>query len=580
MLKQKYLKKVFSLLLALLCFLLCASPALAETENAGVIIEDYVQEHEDSLAGMAVSVFSADTVEYENYFGYADREAGVPVTEDTVFDWGSITKLTVWLSVMQLWEQGKLDLEADIRSYLPEGFLKRLTYDEPLTLIHLMNHQGGFEDSVIGTYVPDERDIMTLEAYLSRFQPAQVYAPGTVTAYSNWGTALAGFIVERVSGEPFYQYVQEHLFRPIGIEHAALSSDLSDNLTTKEQRMALQCYDRSGQPLKVSFSYLLPYPGGGCVSPLRELRRFAQELLNPDTVWFRSRETYEALFTPTAWYGDTDLSLNSHGFWHFRCYAVPLIGHGGNTPGCSSKLMLDPDSGRGMVVVVNQQYESVFTHIMPEAVFGKGEWDTPTYHGWLESARTAYGGIMKIYQIVSICSPAALQQQVYESDFCVLDSSGSPEKISSCYGDYLIITPGKALPMYFMLLWCALGMLFAVFALLWRLIALFAKRRETCPADGFAVSTSLLSLAAGGMLLAFAQSLLTLVFWRPVEYRLWSIGMLLILAALTVLCVRGLGSLRKVETKRRRSMRIAALIAAVGVAANIVFWNLFMFWTA
>jgi Beta-lactamase class C and other penicillin binding proteins len=121
--KHQRIKRTFALVLALLCAVSCAAPALAAgQEDAGAQIQAYVQEHEDTLAGMAVSIFNAESVEYENYFGYADRKAGVPVTEDTVFDWGSITKLTVWISVMQLWEQGKLDLAADICDYSPRVF--------------------------------------------------------------------------------------------------------------------------------------------------------------------------------------------------------------------------------------------------------------------------------------------------------------------------------------------------------------------------------------------------------------------------------------------------------------------------
>ncbi|MBQ7492116.1 MAG: beta-lactamase family protein [Clostridia bacterium] len=576
----KRMKTALALLLALLCALSCAVPALAAGEgDVGAQIEAYVQEHEDTLAGMAVSVFDADAVEYEDYFGFADREAGVPVTEDTVFDWGSVTKLTVWISVMQLWEQGKLDLEADIRDYLPEGFLTRLKYNEPITMIHLMNHQGGFEDAVMGMDTPDERDILPLEDYLYRYQPAQVYEPGTVTAYSNWSTTLAGYIVERVSGEPFYQYVQNHLFKPIGIEHAALNSDLSDDPWVKERRLALRGYDTKGDPLRGPFEYVVPYPCGMCASPLRELRRFAQELLKHDTVWFQSPETYYEMFSPTAFYGDTDLALNSHGFWHIRCYATPVVGHGGNTPGCSSNLLLDPESGRGMVVMVNQQTESVFTHLMAETVFGKGEWEKPDYRGWLESARITYSGLMKVYHIVSTFSPANAEV-VYESDFCVRGTSGGVEKICSCYGDYLVRTPGEVLPMSLMLGWGALGIVFAVVILLWRGVACLVRRGKRCPVDGLAVAASALSLAAGGMILGYATSLLSLAMWRPGSYRLWSVGMLVLMCALAAVCVWGVLSFRKLKTKGRKALRVIALVAAAGVAANIAYWNLFMFWTA
>lgn len=581
--KHRAGRACLALLLSLVCALSCAPSALASLpEEPCRSIESYVHEHEDALAGLAVSVFDAESVEYENYFGYADREAGLAVTEDTVFDWGSITKLTVWISVMQLWEQGKLDLEADVRTYLPDGFLTRLRYDEPITMIHLMNHQGGFEDSVMGLDVPDERDILPLEAYLRRYEPAQVYAPGTVTSYSNWSTTLAGFIVERVSGEPFCQYVQNHLFQPIGIEHAALNSDLSDDLWVKEQRMLLQGYRTDGSRKRASFFYGSPYPCGMCASPLRELRRFAQELLNPDTVWFQSPDTYYEMLSPTDFYGESGSVRNSHGFWTQWEYATPLTGHGGNTTACSSNLLLDLENGRGMVVMTNQYAENTFNYGLADVVFGraiKSAWKRPDYQGWALDARTTYSGIMKVYRIVSTryIRPA---EDLASISFAARSSAGGVEKISAAYGDYLIQTTAQVLPMHAMLLWGAIGLVFSAAALLWKAVACLVRRRKTCPVDGLVVAVAVLSLAAGGMLLAYATSLLEDSLWRPGTYRLWSVGMLVFLCALSALCVWGVSSFRRLETKGRRVLRAAALIAAAGVAANIAYWNLFMFWTA
>ena len=112
-------------------------------------------------------------------------------------------KLLVWVSVMQLYEQGKLELDRDISHYLPDGFLSNLSYDMPVTMLNLMNHNAGFQEVYADVMVTDADYIVSLEEALRKHKPAQIYKPGTVTAYSNWGVALAGFIVEQVSGVSF-----------------------------------------------------------------------------------------------------------------------------------------------------------------------------------------------------------------------------------------------------------------------------------------------------------------------------------------------------------------------------------------
>lgn len=121
-------------------------PSGTERSQIGQKIQDFVKEHEKTTAGMATAVFDKNGTIYKGNFGYVDKENKVKVDDDSVFEWASITKLTVWVSVMQLWEEGKIDLEADIRTYLPEGFLRNLRFDKPITMLDLMNHQAGFDE--------------------------------------------------------------------------------------------------------------------------------------------------------------------------------------------------------------------------------------------------------------------------------------------------------------------------------------------------------------------------------------------------------------------------------------------------
>ena len=201
-------------------------PSGTPYDQIGQKIEDYYKEHEKTSAGLATSVFDKDgqTI-YQNNFGYVDKEKKLAVDDNSVFEWGSATKLTVWVSVMQLWEEGKIDLKTDIKEYLPKDFLKgKLTYDKPITMLDLMNHQAGFGDTGLA-----KGTSKNLGDTLKKVHIYQAYEPGTVTAYSNFGTALAGYIVERISRQSYADYVHEHIFEPLDMRHTALLPDLSDN---------------------------------------------------------------------------------------------------------------------------------------------------------------------------------------------------------------------------------------------------------------------------------------------------------------------------------------------------------------
>jgi len=176
-------------------------PSGLPVSQLATAIEDHVQENQATTAGMAVGVFDGDEILYENYFGFANKAENLHVDADTVFEWGSVTKLITWVSVMQVWEQGLLDLNADIRTYLPDTLLSDLKYDEPITMIHLMNHTPGFEEVYKNIFANEADSSKNLETLLVGSEPRQIFPPGQFTAYSNWGATLAGYIVERVSGQ-------------------------------------------------------------------------------------------------------------------------------------------------------------------------------------------------------------------------------------------------------------------------------------------------------------------------------------------------------------------------------------------
>ncbi|MGB3635450.1 MAG: serine hydrolase domain-containing protein, partial [Rubrobacteraceae bacterium] len=187
------------------------------------------QLREENVAGATMSVVKDGRLVFAKGYGYADLEEREPVVADrTLFYPGSAGKLFTWTAVMQLVEEGKLDLDADINTYL--DFEVPDTYDQPITMSHLMTHTAGLEEQLIALLAEDRQDVLPLRDFLTRYMPQRVYPPGEYFAYSNYGTALAGYIVQRVSGESYEQYIEENILKPLDMERSAATQTLPENL--------------------------------------------------------------------------------------------------------------------------------------------------------------------------------------------------------------------------------------------------------------------------------------------------------------------------------------------------------------
>lgn len=435
---EKTLKNIINIVvLFVLGFTLVAQPvstASAQDEEIlpsglpvsqlATAIESYVQENEATTAGMAVGVFNRDGILYENYFGYANKKKNLRVDKDTVFEWGSVTKLITWVSVMQLWEQGQLDLNADLRTYLPDTLLADLKYDQPITMLNLMNHNPGFEDVLKGLFTSKLDPDMSLEKILVESEPKQIYPPGKFTAYSNWGATLAAFVVERISGQSFADYVKTNLFQALGMNHTSVFSDMSDNPWVRDQRKETACYTVKAT-LAPACDFMIPmYPAGAAVGTLEDFIRFGQALLPSSksaSLLFENQATFDTLYSASDVFPKSGLAKNSHGFW-VDYYEVVVYGHGGNTAGMSSKLQLDPVSGVGIVVMTNQGAEQVYNAGLEKIVFGQpnvqkhGMPEREIESGVFKPLRTIIHGPMKVYGLQLMAMDNEMLSNAWELD--------------------------------------------------------------------------------------------------------------------------------------------------------------------
>ena len=308
-----------------------------------------------AIAGAAVAVVRDGKVLLAKGYGLADAEQRTPVSaEATLFRMASISKLFTWTAVMQLAEQDRLDLKRDVNFYL-DTFRIPDTYSQPITLEHLMTHTAGFEDLVMGIGAKREADVLSLEKYLRTRLPQRIRPPGEVTAYSNYSTALAGYIVQRVAGQPFEEYVEEAILKPLGMGHSTFRQPPPDPLARDVSRGHIV---QDGLFLPQDFEFVNGIaPAGALSSTVSDMARFmiahlelgdygGTRILGQQT----ARTMHERLFT-----NDPRLSSNAHGFWERQVNGLRIIGHGGDTWLFHSQLILIPEERTGLLVVYNTQ---------------------------------------------------------------------------------------------------------------------------------------------------------------------------------------------------------------------------------
>jgi CubicO group peptidase (beta-lactamase class C family) len=310
------------------------------------------------VAGAVISVVKDGHIVFAKGYGYAYIAGNKPMTADTTpVRPGSISKLFTGISVMQLVEQGKLDLDRDVNDYLdfripiPEGGV-------PVTLRRLMTHRAGFEElaknMVSANPVPQP-----LGQFLAHAQPPRLFPNGDVPAYSNYGMALAGYIAERVSGEPFADYVERHILKPLAMDHSTFRQPLPESLAP----LAAKSYRSADMPPFPYFETVVPVPAGALSATASDMGRFMSALLNDgalDDARVLSRESLAAMMTAPA--GKMGLV-----FYETKRGGITFIGHDGGMMGFSSQLLLSPHHRFGLFVSYDG-YRQLAGAGLPEAV--------------------------------------------------------------------------------------------------------------------------------------------------------------------------------------------------------------------
>ena len=306
------------------------------------------------IAGAVVVVVKDGDILTQRGFGLADVESRAPVDPDrTLFRPGSVSKLVTWTAVMQQVEQGRIDLDADVNQYLDFTIPER--NGEPVTMRQLMTHTAGFEEQIKGLIGHDRDAIPPYDELLKQWVPERIFDAGETPAYSNYGTSLAGYIVERVSGEPFDDYVERHIFDPLGMEDSTfrrpVPESMRGNLATG--------YDKaSGEP--IPFEIVGPAPAGSLTSTGTDMARFMLAHLNGgelDGNRILEADTAREMHTSA-----TDmipgLDRMLLGFFETDINGQDVIAHLGDTEGFHTSLHLFLDEGVGLYASFNSGGEA------------------------------------------------------------------------------------------------------------------------------------------------------------------------------------------------------------------------------
>jgi CubicO group peptidase (beta-lactamase class C family) len=367
------------------------------------------QQQSFGLAGAVVTVVADDALYFSKGYGYADLAAGRRVDpESTLFRIGSVSKLFIATTVMQLWEQKRLNLDTDVNLYL-RPFKVPPTFPRPVTLGHLLAHTAGFEDHVLGLFSHDPADVRPLAVLLADQLPHRVRPPGQFAIYSNHGYALAALAVQEVARIPWEACLEEQILQPLGMSRTTarqpVPPDLAPDLAVGYRRT-----DGRFQP--TPFEFVPVAPAGSMSATGHDMARFMIAHLQSGGSGeprILSEET-AALMRSRLFAGATGINGMLHGFHEMSQNDERIIGHGGGMIGFHTHLALFPERNAGLFVSYNSDtgaravqdfWQAFLHHYFPAPAPARHARPAPAAWERMQAAVGEYSGLRRSHSSLS-----------------------------------------------------------------------------------------------------------------------------------------------------------------------------------
>ncbi|MCB0008764.1 MAG: beta-lactamase family protein [Anaerolineales bacterium] len=330
------------------------TPKLLNAANAAEFVDNYVAANMASMQvpGAAIVVVQGDEVLHAAGYGLADLAANRPVVVDeTVFRFGSVSKLFTAAAVLQLAEQGQLRLDAPANDYLRSLQIPD-NGGPPVTVADLLLHTAGFDDVFFGMHAREAADFESLAAFLTHHMPAQRYPAGTVISYNDHGYSLAGLVVEEVSGQSFESYLDENILGPLGM---AGSTFAQPHPAAGTLRMAVGYRFDGAVNQPYAYDFVNVRPAAALSGPASDMVQFLRLQLNDgqvDGVQVLAPATVASMQTPQFRHHPS-LRGRAYGFAEWQENGYQAFYHDGGNPGFLNRLMIIPEANLGYFVTFN-----------------------------------------------------------------------------------------------------------------------------------------------------------------------------------------------------------------------------------
>jgi len=344
------------LLLALACALAASAGLLAQEK--GLSSEKRAQIEKaasafmtaNSVPGVSVAVVQNGQPIWSAGFGMSDLEDFTPAISSTLYRLGSISKPITAVAILQLFERGKLDLDAPVQKYCPSFPQK----DSPITSRQLLAHLGGIrhynKDGKGDVPEDSARHFATMEESLQLFAADPLVAkPGTKFSYSTYGYTLLGCVLEGAASQKYVDFVRENVFRPAAMEH----TQADDFFAIIGHRTRWYHRDQSGAVRNAGVldsSYKIP--GGGLISSADDMANFEAAILADKLVKRSTRDLMWTVPQPT----EGKPSHYALGWFIADKFGVRTAGHSGGQQGTDTDFIIVPERGLGVVVLANMDY--------------------------------------------------------------------------------------------------------------------------------------------------------------------------------------------------------------------------------
>ena len=412
--------RIFALSLFLPILGQAFQPSLDDSVSMEAYFDGVIETHlrDKNIAGATLAVVHNGKTKILKGYGYSDVANKTEVDPNsTLFRIGSITKLFTWTAIMQLVERGEINLDDNVNDFL-EGFKIPDTYDQPITIKHLMSHTPGFEDEIIGLFALDESAIKPLGDILKEEMPARVRPPGVHSSYSNHGTGMAAYIVEQVTGQDFDDYVEQHILNPLDMNRATTRQPLPPSLSPLMSKGYIHA---NGEFVEKPFEFVPLGPVGTASAASGSMIHLMNMYLNHGSLNGQSilDSTTLALMASTAHQHHPAVNPMRHGFMDVSQNGQTIIGHGGDTFWFHSLMALFTDHNLGVFLSFNSEaggmtylevLEDFTDRYFPEEVDDitpNASEDLTAYVGEYAVNRYSHDDILKIGKMMSVVNVEA-----------------------------------------------------------------------------------------------------------------------------------------------------------------------------